>query len=130
MPAMVCTIAPVYPAWHDRVCVCVLAWQDGGFHLHVSCVSCHWPQTGEPYASGQVLWRVYVLLPVWFSPQASWRFSLPAWQLGGAGWQVLATLNQPLSTGVLVEVGQFCSRFQVSLPIWLAGQARCSVTAE
>ena len=45
---MVCVMLPVNPAWHCSVCVCVLGWQVGGFHLQVSCVSCHCPQAGWP----------------------------------------------------------------------------------
>jgi hypothetical protein len=45
---IVCVMLPVYPAWHDRVWLCVLTWQVGGFHRQVSCVSVHCPQTGWP----------------------------------------------------------------------------------
>jgi hypothetical protein len=76
---------PVNPAWHDSVCVCVLIWHVGGFHTQVSLVSCHAPQTDWPYGSEQVLWRVYVLLPLWFWPQASCLVSLLAWQVGAGG---------------------------------------------
>lgn len=109
-------IAPVYPAGHAIVCVWVLTRQVGGFHTQVSRVICHGPQTGWPYGSGQVLWRVYVLLPVWFWRQASWRISWLGWQVGGSATQVLETLYQLPSTGVPVAVGQVVSFRQVSVP--------------
>lgn len=82
---LVCVMMPVYPAWQASVCVCALGRHVGGFHLHESCVSCHGPQTGEPYGSGQVLWRAYALLPLWFWRQASWRVSWLGWQEGAGG---------------------------------------------
>lgn len=77
-----------------------------------------------------MLCRVYVLLPLWFWRQASWRVSLLGMQVGGAGVQVLETLTQPLSTGLPYGLGHVCSRFQVSVPFWLTGQDRCSVTED
>ena len=86
---MVWVMLPVNPAWHCSVCVCVLGLHVGGFHLHVSCVSCHCPQTVWSVVV-QVLWRVYVLPPLWFSPQASVRVSL----LGLQVWMTTAGAPQ------------------------------------
>lgn len=106
--------------------VSTVGMQVGGFHVQVSCVSCHWPWTCWPYGSGQVFWRVYVLLPLWLGPQASVLTSWLGRQVGGAGWQVLLALYQPESTDPAVV--QLMVRFQVSLPTWLTPQARVWVS--
>ena len=69
---------------------------------------------------------MYVLLPVWFCWQASWRVSALAMQVGGAGWQVLLSLNQPESRAPAVV--QLTVRFHVSLPTWLGPQVRVCVS--
>jgi hypothetical protein len=93
--------------------------------VHESLTKFHWPQTGEPYGSGQTLWRVKSFWPTNPAWQLSVLASLLTWQVGGFGVQVSPALYQlPWTSWPLTQV---VSRCQSSVPLKLAGQLRCSV---
>jgi hypothetical protein len=93
--------------------------------VHESLTKFHWPQTGVPYGSGQMLWRVKSFCPTKPAWQLSVLASLLTWQVGGFGVQVSDALYQLPWTGWLLT--QVVSRCQSSDPLKLTGQLRCSV---
>ena len=96
--------------------------------VHVSLTRFHWPQTAWPYGSGQMLCRVKLFCPTKPAWQLSVLASLLTWQVGGFGVQVSPALYQLPWTSC--PAAQVVSRCQSSLPLKLAGQARCSVRVE